>query len=72
MIEIKYSSFAAAPDGIKIDKLYSFGQDSKGYFYSDSKSRTYLDLDEIKAIFTPVKSSWDSVLRNTKMAKKEQ
>ena len=44
MAEIKYTSFAMPPYGIKLDKTYLFGKDSKGYFYSDAKEKNYLDL----------------------------
>ena len=71
MVEIKYTSFAMPPYGIKLDKTYLFGKDSKGYFYSDAKEKKYLDLDEIKALFSPVDKTWDEVLKVSNMTKKE-
>ena len=71
MAEIRYISFAMPPYGIKLDKKYLFGKDSKGYFYSDAKVKNYLDLDEIKILFSPVDKTWDEVLKVTKGEKKE-
>ena len=72
MAEIKYTSFAMPPYGIKLDKIYLFGKDSKGYFYSDAKEKNYLDLDEIKALFSPVEKTWDEVLKVSKSMRKEE
>ena len=72
MAEIKYTSFAMPPYGIKLDKTYLFGKDSKGYFYSDAKEKKYLDLDEIKAFFSPVEKTWDVVLKVSKSMRKEE
>ena len=72
MAEIKYTSFAIPPYGIKLDKTYLFGKDSKGYFYSDAKEKKYLDLDEIKALFSPVEKTWDEVLKVSKSMRKEE
>ena len=71
MAEIKYTSFAMPPYGIKLDKVYLFGKDSKGYFYSDAKEKNYLDLEEIKALFSPVEKKWDEILKVSKEEKKE-
>ena len=72
MAEIKYTSFAMPPYGIKLDKVYLFGKDSKGYFYSDAKEKKYLDLDEIKALFSPVDKTWDEILKAPKSVRKEE
>lgn len=72
MAEIKYTSFAMPPYGIKLDKIYLFGKDSKGYFYSDAKEKKYLDLDEIKTLFSPVGKTWDEVLKVYKNVVKEE
>lgn len=72
MAEIKYISFAMPPYGIKLDKTYLFGKDSKGYFYSDAKEKNYLDLDEIKALFSPVDKTWDEILKAPKSVRKEE
>ena len=72
MAEIKYTSFAMPPYGIKLDKTYLFGKDSKGYFYSDAKEKKYLDLDEIKALFSPVDKTWDEILKASKSVRKEE
>lgn len=71
MAEIKYTSFAMPPYGIKLDKVYLFGKDSKGYFYSDAKEKNYLTLEEIKALFSPVEKKWDEVLKVSNTTKKE-
>ena len=71
MAEIKYTSFAIPPYGIKLDKVYLFGKDSKGYFYSDAKEKNYLALDEIKALFSPIEKSWDVILKVSKDGKRE-
>lgn len=71
MAEIKYTSFAMPPYGIKLDKTYLFDKDSKGYFYSDAKGKNYLDLEEIKALFSPVEKKWDEILKTTNNEKKE-
>ena len=70
MAEIKYTSFAMPPYGIKLDKTYLFGKDSKGYFYSDAKEKKYLDLDEIKMLFTPIEKNWKAILK-TSIVEKE-
>ena len=72
MAEIKYTSFAMPPYGIKLDKTYLFDKDSKGYFYSDAKGKNYLDLEEIKALFSPVDKTWDEVLKASKSVRKEE
>ena len=72
MAEIKYTSFAMPPYGIKLDKTYLFGKDSKGYFYADAKEKKYLDLDEIKVLFSPVDKTWDEILKASKSVKKEE
>ena len=69
MVEIKYMSFAMPPYGIKLDKIYLFGKDSKGYFYSDAKEKNYLDLDEIKMLFVPIEKNWDVILKTSKVEK---
>lgn len=69
MTEIKYNCFAEPPYGISIDRIYLFGHDSKGYFYSD-KNKNYLSLNEIKMLFVPIKGDWNSVLKaETKVEK---
>ena len=72
MAEIKYTSFAMPPYGIKLDKVYLFGKDPKGYFYSDAKEKNYLALDEIKALFSPVEKSWDVILKTSKEEKEKE
>ena len=72
MAEIKYTSFAIPPYGIKLDKIYLFGKDSKGYFYSDAKEKKYLALEEIKALFSPVEKTWDEVLKVSKIEKEKE
>ena len=72
MAEIKYTSFAMPPYGIKLDKTYLFGKDSKGYFYPDAKEKNYLDLDEIKVLFSPIDKKWDEILKASKSVKKEE
>lgn len=72
MVEIKYSSFATAPYGIKLSKVYSFGKDSKGYFFADKKNKVYTDLAEIKMLFTPIDKTWDEVLKVPKVAEKKE
>ena len=72
MAEIKYTSFAMPPYGIKLDKTYLFEKDSKGYFYSDAKEKKYLDLDEIKALFSPVEKKWDEILKVSKTEKEKE
>lgn len=62
MVEVRYSSFAMPPLDIKLDKTYLFGHDSKGYFYVDKNENIYLELEEIKAIFTPIGKKWEEVL----------
>jgi hypothetical protein len=70
MLEIKYTSFALPPYGIKPEKKYLFGKDSDGCFYSSAKEKKYLPLDEIKVLFSPVDKTWDEALKIPK-AKKE-
>lgn len=72
MAEIKYTSFAMPPYGIKLDKVYLFGKDSKGYFYSDAKDKKYLALEEIKALFSPVEKKWDEILKSSKEEKEKE
>lgn len=72
MTEIKYSSFATPPYEIRLNKVYSFGKDSKGYFFADKKNKVYADLAEIKMLFTPVDKTWDEVLKTPKVAEKKE
>ena len=75
MVEIKYSCIATPPDGISVDKIYLFGRDSKGYFYSDNKDKYYSDTEVIKMLFKPIKADWSSVLKaeakNTRIDKSD-
>lgn len=72
MVEIKYSSFAMPPYRIKLDKVYLFGKDSKGYFYSDAKEKKHLSLNEIKTLFSPIEKTWDVILKVSNSEKKEE
>ena len=72
MAEIRYTSFAIPPYGIKLDKVYLFGKDSKGYFYSDAKEKNYLALEEIKSLFSPVEKKWDEILKVSKTEKEKE
>lgn len=69
MAEIKYNCYAVPPDGIKIEKTYTFGKDRNGYFYSDARNKTYLELDELKVLFAPIGKTWDEVLDEKKTVK---
>lgn len=71
MVEVKYSSPAYPPYCIKVNKVYSFDKDSKGYFLFDVKNKIYMKLDEIKMLFSPVNKTWDEVLKTSKNVKKE-
>ena len=62
-IMIKYTSFASAPKGIIPTKAYSFGKDSKGYFYEDNNKKIYAELNYIKMLFSPIDSTWKLVCR---------
>lgn len=72
MAEIKYTSFAMPPYGIRLDKVYLFGKDPKGYFYSDAKGKNYLDLEEIKELFSPMEKKWDEILKTSKTEKEKE
>lgn len=71
MVEVRYSSPAFPPYGIKVNKVYLFDKDSKGYFLCSVKNKIYMELDEIKMLFSPVDKTWDEVLKTTKGEKKE-
>ena len=71
MVEVKYSSPAYPPYCIKVNKVYSFDKDSKGYFFFDVKNKIYMKLDEIKMLFSPVDKTWDEVFKVIKGEKKE-
>lgn len=72
MVEVRYSSPAYPPYNIKVNKVYSFDKDSKGYFLLDVKNKIYMELDEIKMLLSPVNGTWDEVLKASKSVKKEE
>lgn len=72
MVEVRYSSPAFPPYNIKVNKGYSFDKDSKGYFLLDAKNKLYMELDEIKMLFSPINGVWDEVLKTSKNVKKEK
>lgn len=72
MVEVRYSSPAYPPYGIKVNKTYSFEKTSKGYVLSDVKKNFVMELDEIKMLFTPIDKTWDEVLKVSKSVKKEE
>lgn len=67
-MNIKYSSFAFPPYDIKVNKIYKLGHDENGYFFNVGKNKQYLDLNEFKALFTPVDGKWDDVVKTNKVA----
>ena len=72
MVEVKYSSPAYPPYSLKTNKIYSFDKDSRGYFLFVGKEKTYMELDEVKMLFSPIEKTWDEVLKaSTKSVKKE-
>lgn len=72
MVEVKYSSPAYPPYGIKVNKAYSFEKTSKGYALYDARKKYVMELDEIKMLFTPIDKTWDEVLKVSKSVKKEE
>lgn len=68
-VKIKYTSLASPPKGVVISCKYDFGKDNKGYFYSCGQNKFYEDIEIIKALFTPVDSDWDKVLKVEKTTK---
>lgn len=72
MVEVKYSSPAFPPYDIKVNKVYLFDKDSKGYFLCSVKNKIYMELDEIKMLFSPVDGVWDEILKTSKSVKKEE
>lgn len=71
MADVMYTCFALPPDGIKAQK-YSFDKDDKGYFVSDTNSKTYMELSEIKMMFTPIDNTWEDVLKVQKTENTEK
>lgn len=71
MTEIKYSSPAFPPYGLRVGKVYNFQKKDKVYIVSDFKNKFEMSLDEIKMLFTPVEKTWDEVLKTSKTTKKE-
>ena len=72
MVEVRYSSPAYPPYNIKVNKVYSFDKDSKGYFLLDVKNKIYMELDEIKMLLSPIDGTWDEILKTSKNVKKEE
>lgn len=72
MVEVKYSSPAYPPYGIKVNKTYSFEKTSEGYVLSDVKNKFVMELDEIKMLFTPIDKTWEEILKAPKSVRKEE
>lgn len=68
-IEVKYSSYAIAPVGISVSKTYKFGKDKSGYFISDIHGNKYMDVSEIKSLFSPITGSWEEKKENKTIEK---
>ena len=65
-ISITYSSFATAPDGVRVGRVYGFGKDKTGTFINDVHGNQYMDINDIKALFTPIDGTWEEVLGTKK------
>ena len=71
IIEVKYTSFAIAPSGIKLGKIYSFGKDKNGYYVGDVYCNKYMDVADIKAMFTPVNGKWENEVKTNRNTEKQ-
>ena len=54
-VKIEYTSLATPPKGVVLSCKYDFGN-----------KKFYEDIDIIKALFTPINSDWDKVLKINK------
>lgn len=70
-ISITYSSFAMPPVGIRTGRTYQFGKDKTGYFIGDIHGNQYMDVSNIKALFSPIEKTWEEVLSVKKTEDKE-
>ena len=61
--KIMYSSYAEPINGIRVGRAYDFGKNKSGYFYSDGDTEVAIELEDAKALFSPVDKTWDEVLK---------
>lgn len=71
MVEIKYTSPAFPPYGVKVGKVYNFVKKGDCFMVADAKHEIEMPLDEIKMLFTPVEKTWSEVLKAPKKAKED-
>lgn len=71
MVEIKYTSPAFPPYGIRVGKTYRFIKKDKGYAVADVRHEIDMTLDEIKMLFAPVDKTWAEVLKTSKKTKED-
>lgn len=69
--DVIYSSYAIPPEGIKVGRTYQFGKDKSGCYISDILGNQHMDIEYIKALFSPVNETWEDVLSVKKAADKE-
>jgi len=65
-IDITYSSYAEPVNGIRVGRTYKFKKAKTGYVYSDGDNEVAITLEDAKALFSPIKGSWEDVLKTTK------
>lgn len=63
-IKLSYTCFAYPPENIHMDRVYSIGKDSKGFYFTDGDYVQHVKDDElwfIKMLFTPNDVDWSEV-----------
>lgn len=60
---LQYTCPALPPVGISMDKLYKFGKDEKGYFFSFLDEKIYNELEYIQMLFTPRNKTWKDIIK---------
>lgn len=66
-IKLIYTSPAFPQNGININDSYTIGRDMNGIYFRCRDVKHYENFELIKALFTPVKHTWeeiDTLLKN--------
>lgn len=64
-VKIRYSSPAINPQNISLNLIYTIGFDGKLYI-DDGNRIQYMTLELIKMYFSPIKTSWEEILKDNR------
>jgi hypothetical protein len=60
---LQYTCAAYPPTGMSMERNYTFGKDTKGYYFKYMDEKTYAALEYIQMLFTPRGKQWKDVIK---------